>query len=173
MIEDNLCFIVLCPELNTGGLKQTVSSIKLNFPNCSCLCVVGENATPDDLKEISKICVVSKAGATITSLINVGVNESKKKWCFIIMSGVLVRPTILKKYNYFLKDEKDILYSVVNNKTWTFDSATINGILLHKNAIKDIGNFIDEDSISNTKSHWGALALEKGYKLKGIVGNKI
>jgi hypothetical protein len=56
---------------------------------------------------------------------------------------------------------------------WLFPDATINGMLLSKQAMKEVGDFPDGDSIVNSKLWWSGLAIEKGYKLKGVVGTKL
>jgi hypothetical protein len=172
-IEDSVTFLILCPELNVGGLRSTVNSIKNHFPETSYLCVVGDNANSEDIKEISKMCPVVKAENTITSLINTGIKKTKTTWCFIVMAGCFIRNTILKKYNFFLNHEKEILYSVVDKNAWLFPDATINGMLLSKNMLKEVGDFPDEPTIVESKTWWTVLAKEKGYNFKGIVGTKI
>jgi hypothetical protein len=173
MIQNSVTFLILCPELNVGGLRSTVNSIKANFPESPQLCVVGDNADSRDMNEIAEMCPVVRAGATITSLINTGVKKSKTRWCFVIMSGCQTRNTLFKKYDTFLKDEKDVLYSVVDKNAWLFHDATINGMLLSKTMMKEVGDFLDDSSIIDSKIWWSAQAIEKGYKLKGIVGTKL
>lgn len=174
MIENNVTFLILCPELNVGGLRSTVNSIKSSFPEIPYICMVGENADSEDVREFTAICPVVKAGNTITSLINAGVKKSKTKWTFVIMAGCLARYSMFKKYNTFLKNEKDVLYSVVDKNAWLFHDATINGMLLSKTMLKEVGDFPDiEHSILDSKTWWGASAIQKGYKLKGIVGTKL
>lgn len=173
MIQNNVTFLVLCPELNVGGLRSTVNSIKSSYPGVPYLCMLGDNANAKDVKEFSGICPVAKAGGTITSLINTGIKKSKTKYCYIVCAGCLIRNTILKKYDLFLKDEKEVLYSVVDKNAWLFPDATINGMLLGKHVMKEVGDFPDDQSIVHSKLWWSALAIEKGYKLKGIVGTKL
>jgi hypothetical protein len=172
-IEDKVSFLVLCPELNVGGLRSTISSIKSNFHNIDYMCVLGENATDFDMKEIGKMTPFIKGGNTITSLINNGIKKSKKEWIYIIVAGVLLRPTIFRKYETFLKNDTDIMYQVTNKTTWLFSDATINGILINKKAIKEVGDFTDEDNIVNSKLLWAAKAIEKGFKFRGLVGIKL
>jgi hypothetical protein len=173
MIENQVTFLILCPELNTGGLLSTFNSIKGSYPDSPCLCVVGNNATAQDVKEFATICPIVKAGGTITSLINLGVKKTNTKYCYVIMAGCLVRNTILKKYDVFLKDEKDILYSVVDRSAWLFPDATINGMLLGKHIMQEVGDFSDDHGIMESKLLWAGNAIAHGYKLKGIVGTKL
>jgi hypothetical protein len=172
-IEDKVSFLVLCPELNIGGLRSTISSIKSNFPKNDYMCVLGENANDIDMCEILKITPVMKGGNTITSLMNNGIKQSKKEWVYIIVAGVMLRPTIFRKYETFLTNETDIMYQITNKTTWLFPDATINGILINKKAIKEVGDFPDEENIVNSKLVWGATALEKGFKFRGLVGVKL
>jgi hypothetical protein len=114
-----------------------------------------------------------KGGNTITSLMNNGIKQSKKEWVYIIVAGVMLRPTIFRKYETFLTNETDIMYQITNKTTWLFPDATINGILINKKAIKEVGDFPDEENIVNSKLVWGATALEKGFKFRGLVGVKL
>lgn len=174
MIENHVTFLILCPELNIGGLRSTVNTIKNNFPDAPHVCMVGDNAKSEDILEIGKMCDAVKAGTTITSLINTGVKNTKTKWSFVIMAGCFARVSMFKKYNIFLKDKKDILYSVVDRNAWLFPDATINGMLLSKSMLDEIGDFPDDaHSIINSKTWWSAKAMEKGYSFKGIVGTKL
>lgn len=173
MIEKDVTFLILCPDLNTAGLKDTVKSIKTHFPEVPYYCIVGSNAKLEDLQEINKICSVLKAENTITSLLNFGVKKSKTKWCFTVMSGCFVKNGIFRKYNLFLNHDKEILYSVVDLKSWLFMNATINGMLLSRDALLEIGSFPNDCSIPESKAWWQCSAVEKGYKLKGIVGTKL
>lgn len=173
MIEKNVTFLILCPELNVGGLRSTINSIKSNYPGSPYLCMLGDNANKQDIKEFNDICPTIKAGDTITSLINIGIKNSQTKYCYVVCAGCLIRNNILRKYGTFLKNDKDILYSVVDQNAWLLPDATINGMLLSKHAMDEIGYFPDDQSIMQSKLLWSALAIEKGYKLKGIVGTKL
>jgi hypothetical protein len=173
MIQNNVTFLILCPELNVGGLRSTVNSIKSSYPGVPYLCMLGSNANAQDVKEFKAMCPIVKAGSTITSMINTGMKKIKTQYCYSIVAGCMARNTLLKKYDLFLKNEKDVLYSVVDMNAWLFPDATINGMLLSKQAMKEVGDFPDGDSIVNSKLWWSGLAIEKGYKLKGVVGTKL
>lgn len=172
-LENNLAFVILCPELNISGLRSTVSSIRASFANSPCLCVVAENANEQDVTEIGHICPVQKGKNTFTSLINCGIRKSTKEWNFIIVAGNILRASMLNKYTYFLKEDKEVLYAVVDRNAWRFEDATINGMLIGKKTLKEVGDFPDDESLIFSKLAWSATANEKGYKLKGLVGVKI
>jgi hypothetical protein len=174
MIENDVSFLILCPELNVGGLKSTASSIKCNFPNSPRICMVGSNANEVDLAELGKYCPVHKGGGTILSLINEGVMKFSTRWCFVLMAGCMVRSSLFKKYDIFLKSDKDVLYSAVGVDHWLFPDATINGMLLSKGMLEDVGLFPDSGlSIADSKVWWSILAADKGYVFKAIVGTKL
>ena len=167
--ESNFGVVILCPDLNSGGLKYTTNSIKAYFSQTQHVCTVGDNATASDVNHLSNFCQIKKCGKTITSLIDGGIKYLSKEWCLVVVSGSLVKFNIFKKYGYFA-EEKDILFPVIDKK-YLFHEASINGILMKKQTYEDVGDFGDDfEDIKNVKLAWGAKALEKGYKLKGIVG---
>jgi hypothetical protein len=167
--ESNFGVTILCPDLNSGGLKYTTNSIKATFPSIDRICMVGSNAKTIDITYLSNICQIKKAGKTITSLIDDGICSLNKEWCLVVMAGSIIRYNIFKKYKYFAED-KDILFPVIDKK-FLFPEASINGILMRKETYEDVGKFGDSvEDIREAKLIWAAKALEKGYKLKGIVG---
>jgi hypothetical protein len=171
--DENIGFVILCPECNLGGLKYTSTSIKFEFPKCKFITMVGKDAPKDEILEMSKHSRIIRGGNTITSLIDKGVEEMKSEWCMIVTSGSMIRPNTIKKYNYFLRGQKDILFPVMDRK-YLFDEATINGILINRNTYKDIGELGDDDpDIQRVKLAWASKALDKGCKFKGIVGAKL
>lgn len=65
------------------------------------------------------------------------------------------------------------MYPVVDRKH-AFDEATINGILMPKQAINEVGPFGDNNrSIQLVKMLWALQALNKGYKFKALVGARL
>ena len=69
-MDKNFGFVILCPERNIGGLKNTINSIKHSYSNSSCVCVVGDDANTEEFKEMNNLCETHKGKNTITSLIN-------------------------------------------------------------------------------------------------------
>jgi hypothetical protein len=167
--EHNFGVIILCPDLNIGGLKYTTNSIKSDFPTTKYVAVVGNNAKPIDVDNLSRFSKIYKGGKTITSLIDTGMKVLSNEWCLIVMSGSIVRSRIINRYRNFSED-KSILYPVINRK-YLFDEASINGIVLKKQTYNDIGPFGDDmEDIGNAKLMWAGRAIEKGYKFKALVG---
>jgi hypothetical protein len=172
-IEKDLGFVILCPEFKFGGLRTTVSTIQANFDSASYICVVPGGSNEEDVKTASKICPLVQGKNTISSLINAGIKASKKNWCLIVMSGNVIRYQPVLRYNRFLASDKDVMYRVVDKVHWRWEDASIHGLLINKKALKEIGDFPDEESLQNCKLIWGAGAIEKGYNLKGLVGIKL
>lgn len=167
---ESLGVIILCPERNSGGLKRTANSIKSEIPRCPCVSVVGNNTTKDDIIDLSKYSRISVGGKTIMSLIDRGMEEIDRDWCLVVVSGGAIRSSILYKYAYFTKSDKDILFPVIDKK-YLFYEASINGILLNSGTYKNVGKFGDEEiSIQDAKLYWSDRAIERGCKFKAIVG---
>ena len=73
----DLGFIILCPDRNIGGLRNTLLSISHNSYNREALAVVGSDATAAEIKTMKEICPIHKGKDTITSLINTGMKKLK------------------------------------------------------------------------------------------------
>ena len=79
--------IILCPDRNTGGVKNTVGSIKHHCYNRECINIVGNDATAAEVKEMKEFCPTYKGKDTITSLINTGFKRLKHEWGFLMFAG--------------------------------------------------------------------------------------
>ena len=170
-ITDSLGVIVLNPESDPSSLRITVKTVRDNFPTATIQCAVGKKHY--DLAELQRHCQVTVGGDTITSLIDAGLKANKKKWSFILSSGTFLRHYSLRKYECFCKNEKDILFPVVDRK-WTFDEATINGLLMPTQVHKDVGPLGDGNhDIHLVKLLWWLDAHAKGYKFKALVGARL
>jgi dGTP triphosphohydrolase len=180
-------FIILNVDRNKIGLRATVNSIKTNYSQ-PYLCVVDKDIEQEDFDEMNLICKTFKAKDTIQkkmepldvapSLINKGIIESEKDWNLIIISGTHVRPNIKKKLDLFAKNDWNILYPVFDNK-FNFSKASINGILMHKKAIQQVGEWPtkmwkeNHSSLQLSKDFWYNQAVEQGYVFKGIAGMRL
>lgn len=161
-------FIVLCPDCNIGHVKTTLSSIKNNYPESKHICVFSEKCHDNDLKEAG--CKAYKGGTTLTSIINEGLSNAPcSEWNFIILAGSWVKRMLDRKFSYFLEGEKDILFPLVDKKM-NFVDGTINGILIHKKAFKEIGPMMTDTPLDTCKLFWATEAQEKGYKFKAVLG---
>lgn len=165
-------FIILCPDANTGLLKSTVSSIKLRHANREFFGVTADCISPKNLKEMKSLCPLHKGGSTITSLINVGMSKAKSEWNFLFFAGALIRRNIDQKFAYYISDEKDILFPVVDGK-FNFVDATLNGLFINKKTWQSVGSMDNDGSLDFIKCIWAAKAIDSGVKFKAITGVKI
>lgn len=170
--EIDFGFLILCPERAINLLKTTTNSIKSNYPEVSFICATDLSANEDDLAQMNQICPTLRGKGTISSLINVGLENVVAEWNFIVFAGVNLRPNMGKRFSLFIENEKDILFPIVERKI-NFVDATLNGLFLHKNAIKEIGKMADLGTIEVVKLMWALSAIDKGYKFKAIANSKI
>lgn len=179
----NFGFVILSPEHNIGSVSGTVRSIKNKYHNASITCAVGQDTTPSEMKELKQVCPnVWRGKDTITSLINTGMKRGNKEWNILIMEGAWAKSGIIYRYTPFLKNEKDILFPIVADynrdgiptKIYKdFETCTLNGILIHYETFKEVGEIPSYENIKKAKFIWGAMALEKGCKFKAILGAKL
>lgn len=166
-------FVVLCPNLNIGHLRNTISSIDIYFPEAKTVVILPTHCTKEDLDNISKLKKTHKGGKTTASMINVGVGHALcNEWNFLLFSRGWIRNRLDIKYSYFVENEKDILFPIIN-RNLNFATSDINGLFIHKKSFQDIGDFPDMESLETSKLIWANTAIQKGYKFKGIVGAKV
>ena len=172
-------FIILCPDKNIAGLKNTLNSFENVYSDIPRICIVGNNATEDEVAKMNEVCTTFKGLNTITSLINLGMKKTKSDWNVIIFAGSRVRPIVQKEFDLFVKSEKDILFHVVDGK-YTFCEGSMNGIIMHKRTFLEVGNFIsspitkvDMNEMEVVKLLWSLDAIEKGCVFKAILGMRI
>ncbi len=165
-------FVILCVDCNTPALRNTIRSIRNFYPNASCTAVIPNKTSKDEIKLMSEICPILKGKDTISSLINKGLDKSKSDWNFLIFSGTHIKPRFALKYQFFIENEKDILFPIVDRK-FDFVSGSMNGILMHKNAMSEIGKFDNADDIELVKLGWAISAIDKGYKFKALIGARV
>ena len=166
-------FVVLCPERNFGGLRATIKTAKSNYPDATFVIVVPEITTQKEIADFQQFAPVVIGKDTYTSLINAGIKESLRDWNFIIFAGCSIRHRLYHKYAYFIEDEKDVMFPIAERK-YSFVDGTLNGILIHKNALKEVGDFAEgKVGIEEAKMFWALEAMDKGYKFKALAGAKI
>lgn len=172
-------FVVLCPSLDKNALRNTITSINQLYEGAHTLCVVGDDASDEVLTEFNEVCETVKGHNTITSLINVGLKSTKSLWNVIVFAGSWIRPSLYRQFACFVKDEKDVLFQVVNGHT-NFVDGSMNGIVIHKNTFAEVGDF-PESRVSKPgfqemellKLIWAMAAIEKGCRFKAIMGMRV
>jgi hypothetical protein len=164
-------FIVICPTPNIGQIKMTLNSLNGNYAHRPVVTVVPKDVIETDLGDLAKIGLVVKGEDSLTSQINIGMAKTKcKEWNFIIQAGTWVQGLLDMKFSQFIESEKDILFPILNKKI-TFTEASWNGTLIHKETIKKLGPFPDNNPEDVCKLLWTIEAIELGYKFKAIVGS--
>jgi hypothetical protein len=172
-------FIILNPDRHLGGLKNTVGSIRHTHPDASILCVVGSDAHDSEVEEMGAYCPTFRAGDTIMSLLNVGMNHSVSDWNAYVFAGSVVSANFRRKVNLFVQSDRDILFPVVDWRT-NFVDGSMNGIVVHKKSFSAAGEFIsppapasEYSEIELVKLCWAASALANGCVFKAIIGMRI
>lgn len=178
----NFGFIILSPEHNIGGLKGTLRSILNNYSSfVNVVCVTGQDTKKVQFDEMNEICRTYKAGNTITSLINMGLEKGHEEWNIIIMEGCWVKRNLHLKYSNWIKSYKDVLYSIFINYNKEgdpvkifkdFEECSLNGICINRKFFKEVGKFSD-NPLNISKLFWSMEASDKGAEFKGILGIKI
>jgi hypothetical protein len=172
-------FLILSPDRNVAGLKNTVGSIKLRCYDRDYICVVGSDATAKDVKEMKQYCPTYKGQDTITSLVNVGMKKIKNDWACIVFGGSRVPSCIEKKWQSFCKKETDVLFPVVEGKN-NFVDGCFNGVLINVKFFQQVGDFpanvMQKHGMNDfefAKLLWASEALSNGVLFKGIIGMRV
>jgi hypothetical protein len=172
-------FIILCPDRRIGGLKNTLGSIRCHSYNREAICVVGDDTTDEELKSFKQICETHKGDNTITSLINTGMKKLRQEWACLLFSGSRIPSYIEWKFSSWIKDEKDVLFPVVDRKH-DFITGSLNGVVINRRFFEEVGNFptvtMKKHGLNDfefAKMFWAIDAIEKGCKFKAIVGMRV
>lgn len=170
-------FVILCPERNVAGLRNTVSSIKQGYPWAKILCVVGNDVTEKELQDMQAICETIVGEDTITSLINLGVKSSQTDWNVLVFAGSWIRSCLYRQFDLFVKKETDILFPVVDGRM-NFIDGSMNGIVIHKKALELAGDFprmqkAGYNELEMIKTFWAYAAIEQGCRFKAIIGMRV
>ncbi len=177
----NFGFIILSPEHNIGGLKNTLRSIKNYYVDSNVVSIVQKEIKKDQIKEIKELCDVHKGGSTITSLINKGFEKTKSEWNILIIEGARACKNLHRKYCSFIKSDYDIIFpliveydmkgypSRINDK---FYNCTLNGICINKNFFNSVGSLSD-NPLEISRRFWSLEALDKKANFKAILGVRI
>lgn len=172
-------FVILCPERNIGGLKNTLGSIRFHSYNRDSICVVGKDTTSTELADMNKFAPTFKGEDTITSLINIGMKKIKHDWACILFSGSRIPAYIEKKIAVWAGSESDVLFPVVDRK-WEFSEGSFNGVVINTKFFAKVGDFpavammkAGLNDFEFAKMLWAMQAAEHGCKFKAIVGMRI
>jgi hypothetical protein len=164
-------FIVLYPNYNFRNLKVTVRSIKGLATDSSILIAAPQDIPDIAKKEASVLAPIIKGKNTHTSLINQGLKKTESDWNFIIYAGSTLKYRFFHKYAYFLEDERDVMFPIVDWK-YDFVNGTMNGIFMNKKFFKIVGDFEDVE-LNLSKLEWATRATERGARLKALMGVRI
>lgn len=149
-------FILLCPNSTLKNLNLTQKIIRNSY-NCNYFCVSNEEI-PGHIR----------SGPSLAEMINAGLKHTTFEWNLLFLPNKPLDKFLNHKYSLFIENEKDIIYPIVNRKLNFIDSV-FNGVFLHKNVIKDVGEFPCIKNFDTAKLFWATLAMERGYRFKGIV----
>jgi len=168
----NYGFVILCADNNMGLAKSTVLTIRRNYSGAESVVAVSEKMHKDDVASLRGLCPTFQGKDTITSLINCGMKHAPADWNFIVFAGSYVRPNLDKKFSLFVERNTDILFPIADGK-YTFVDGTMNGIFMHRDTFKLVGDMADKNPLEICKLFWSMAATEKGCKFKAIAGTKI
>ena len=77
-----------------------------------------------------------------------------------------------KKFSLFIERTTDILYPIADGK-YNFVDATLNGLCIHRDTWKRVGELGNSNPIEICKLLWGMQAMNQNCKFKAIIGTKI
>jgi len=162
--EIDIGFVVL--DLHSES-NRTISCIGSYFANSTCVLVLSKKQK-SDYKNITYADDDEKL-----SFFNAGIKKLPcKNWNFFIFGGTIIKPSVLWKLSCFIENHKNILFPVIDRKT-KFLQSSLNGLLIHKKALQEIGPFSKKYKHDSSKLLWYATAAEKGYDFRAIVGAKL
>lgn len=153
-------------------LQSTVNSIRSNYGSLPCVCATDESVTPADMTAMRAICPTYKGRTTFSSLINVGMKQAPAPWNFIVMAGSYIRPRLEQRFSLFVDDEKDILFPIANGK-YTFVDGTLNGLFIHRDTFKMVGDWANIGPLEVIKLMWAMDAIGKGVRFKAVANSKL
>jgi len=177
----NYGFVILSPDANYGRIATTIRSIRAGHGDIPIVCAVTKDTDAKQIEQIKKICPVYKGKSHFTSLINIGMKNGHKEWNIIVIEGAIVPYKVIHKYSRFVEAETDILFPIMpdydlNGKpiklNSTFYDCSLNGLFIHFNTFKKIGNLTD-NPLEISRVFWAYDAMSKGCQFKAILGIKI
>lgn len=177
--QGSLSFVILSAEPNIARLRDTVRSIKNNFPSVPTVCAVEKGIKKPQMDEMKEVCPTIKGGDTVTSLINKGMEAVRGEgWRLFVMEGARVPSSIVSRYSRWIKGHRDVLFPIVVNHDRegrpmkilsSFEECTLNGMLIHSRLFGEVGPF-SENPIGVSKSFWAFDAHARGAVFKAVLG---
>lgn len=160
-------FIVVCPDANVAHLACTARFLNNRYASRPFIAVTNG---PTD--ELSKICPSHRGGLCYQSLFNLGFRHATAPWNFVIAAGGPVPKNLDQKFSQFIESDKDILYPIVERRT-NFVDATMNGLLIHRDTYRLVGNLGESNPLEICKLLWATDALALGCKFKAVAGCRV
>lgn len=177
----NFNYIILSLDHNIGGLKNTIRSIKAYGNESTYMCVVNKEISKEQFDEIKEMCEVHKAGNTVISLINKGLEKTKIDWNVFVVEGSRTCKNLEKKYSFWMQSEKDVIFPLIVDydregyptKIYNeFYNCTLNGLCINKKFFKQVGK-LAEMPIDISRQFWSIDATVLGANFKTILGIKV
>jgi len=173
--------VILSSDRDMGRIKSTLRSINLHYEGTPAICVVPKETKAVEMTELKTLCPTFRGKKTFTSLINTGLKKGCKEWNYILMEGAILRPGLVQKYAHFITSPDDVLFPIVVdydqqgrplNLHTEFHNCTLNGLFMHQQTIKKVGDFGDEP-LEMARILWATYALPEGIQFKAILGTKL
>jgi hypothetical protein len=163
-----LGFVILCPNLDIRQLENTIESIKTYYSDSSILVVLSVKHDPKHITKVRNLAQLVVAEDNLIGMLNKGLELSIcSEWNIIIRNLRWINSNLERKFFNFMESDKDIFFPITR-KNWNFTKFDLNGLLLHKKAFTEVGEFPSYDYMDESKIMWAGRAIENGYKLKGI-----
>lgn len=174
-------FVILSADRDMGRIKSTLRSINLYYEGIPAVCIVPKATKAVEMSELKTLCPTFRGKKTFTSLINTGLKKGCKKWNYIVMEGAILRRGLVQRYAHFITSEDDVLFPIAVdydsqgrplNLHTEFHNCTLNGLFMHQQAIKKVGDFGDEP-LEMARILWATYAMPMGIQFKAILGTKL
>lgn len=158
----DLGFIIMAHDGDPSKITTTRKNIERYYEGAKVTVVVPEEFKNDHVG-------VKVGGHSVTSLINVGMESPPAEWNVLVFAGVHIKERLDQRYSTFLADRLDIFYPLIWG-AWTFIEAPLNGLCIHRDTFKEIGEFSNENSLEICKMMWFLNATDLGCKFKAVAG---
>ena len=160
----DVCISVVSLDGNQNSIKETLFHHKNIFAEYDKQIITNTEIDCD-----FKLTVVQSKEKFV--LFDKAITQSTKDWCFIVLSGLHLPKSIIRKFSDFVESEKDIIFPV-KNRLWDFLKNPIECLLINKNFYNEIGFFGKENPEDVIKLLWANGAIKLGGTFKSIVGVK-